>query len=441
MKTSTLLATIIALSLSFPAGAAPVDRLARSRFSVNFQNADVSNLLRLVAAQTGLQLKADQNLAAFVTLSQQNATAREILDRLSQDQEIEYSVEGNTLYVSKRAVGVPGASGSVHHVSLKFANATDVAVKLQSIVPVTEKVIVDDTANSIMFVGSDLTWQKVSQVVGYLDVVPAQVMIEAQIVEMSNTFLRDLGVELGGGTPNGKHNVSMNNPLASLTPNLTYSGLVSGKAFNLDVKLNAAESRGEAKVISRPKVMTLNNKKAKIESGLSINVKTLSTAISNPKVNPGDSSTGTEGLAATSGVTTIQAGLTLEILPTIVESDLLRLNVNIANNQPDESEKIDGIPTVHTNSAATSILVRSGETAIIAGLIKQTNAKSEGGVPVLSSIPLLGGLFGSTSRTDRNNELTIFITPTIENGHIVIKPSAQQGAAPAPTAAELKPAG
>jgi len=428
MKYSTILASLLAFSLGHASLAAPVDRLSRSRFSVNFQNSDVSGLLRLVAAQTGLQLKADPSVAALVTLTQPNATAREILDRLSQDQEIEYSVEGNTLYVSKRSVGVPGATGSVHHVLLKFASASDVVGKLGPIVPVTEKLIVDESANSIMFVGSELSWQKVSQVVSFLGVIPAQVMIEAQIVETSNSFLRDLGIAVGATSKNGKHSIDVDSPIA-LTPNLGYSGLVSGKAFNLDVKLNAAESRGDAKVISRPKVMTLNNKKAKIESGLSINVKTLSTAISNPTVAPGDASTGTAGLAATSGVTTLQAGLTLEILPTIVEGDLLRLNVNIANNQPDESDKVDGIPTVHTNSASTSILVRSGETAIIAGLIKQTNSKNEGGVPVLSSIPLLGGLFGNSSRTDRNNELTIFITPTIENGHIVVKPTAHPASA------------
>ncbi|RYZ96686.1 MAG: hypothetical protein EOP11_23120, partial [Proteobacteria bacterium] len=271
-----------------------------------------------------------------------------------------------------------------------------------------------------------------------LDAIPAQVMIEAQIVETSNEFLRDLGVALGGGSTNGKHTVTGNSPIA-MSPNLGYNGLISGKAFNLDVKLNAAESRGDAKVISRPKVMTLNNKKARIESGLSINVRTLSTAISNPTVAAGDSSTGTAGLAATSGVTTLQAGLTLEILPTIVEGDLLRLAVNIANNQPDESATVDGIPTVHTNSANTSILVRSGETAIIAGLIKQENSKREGGVPVISAIPVIGTLFGSSSRTARNNELTIFITPTIENGHVVIKPSAKASEAPVKEEANLPP--
>ncbi|RYZ95775.1 MAG: hypothetical protein EOP11_24395, partial [Proteobacteria bacterium] len=320
MKTFTALGVLGSLLCAAPGYGAPVDRLSRSRFSVNFQNSDVSNLLRLVAAQTGLQLKADQNLATLITVNQQNATAREILDRLSQDQEIEYSVEGNQLYVTKRSVGVPGSVGSVHHIALRFASATEAAQKLQTIVPVTEKLIVDDAANSIMFVGSELTWQKISQVINYLDAIPAQVMIEAQIVETSNEFLRDLGVALGGGSTNGKHTVTGNSPIA-MSPNLGYNGLISGKAFNLDVKLNAAESRGDAKVISRPKVMTLNNKKARIESGLSINVRTLSTAISNPTVAAGDSSTGTAGLAATSGVTTLQAGLTLEILPTIVEGD------------------------------------------------------------------------------------------------------------------------
>jgi type IV pilus assembly protein PilQ len=404
------------------------DRLTANRFGVNVQNTDVSNLLALVAAQTGLQLKADPTMAALVTMNQKDATGKEILDRLTQDQQIDYSVVGNQLIVTKRAIGVSGATGNVHHVKLKFLNATDAAAKLTAVVPASEKLIVDEQENSLMFVGSEATWGRVSQVVSMMDVIPLQVLIEAQIVETSNNFLRDLGIALSGRSNNGRHDGEVTATITQ-TANLAYSGLVTGKAMNLDLKINAAETKGDAKVVSRPKVLTLNNKKAHIESGTTFNVRTLSTAISNPTVPGGGSSTGTPGLSATTGVTSINAGLTLDILPTVIDSDTLRMVVTINNSEADESNVVDGIPSIRNNAASTTIIVKSGETAVIAGLVKQTNSKSKTGVPFLSSIPVLGVLFRTDSQIDRNNELTIFLTPTIENGHVKVSAAAPAGGA------------
>jgi type II secretory pathway component GspD/PulD (secretin) len=408
-----ILSILVAL-VFVSAGLADDDRLTQNHFSVNFQNADVTGLLNLVAAQTGLILKSDKDLSALVTMNQSNVTAKEVLDHLNQDQQIEYSVVGNQLIVTKRNLGVPGAYGTVHPIALRYADAKEVLNKVLPLIPPTDKLIVDDHANGLILVGTEDSWRKVSEVVAYLDKAETQILIEAQILETSDQFLRDIGVSFN--SQSGNSTVSTANPITPAA-NLTYTGVFG---HLLDVQLQAAETNGSAKIISRPKVLTLNNQKAKIESGITINVKTLSTAISNPTVAAGSVSTGLAGLAATTGVTTINAGLTLEILPSIVGTDMIKLSVNINDSQPDNSDAVDGIPAVQNNSAATSIIVKNGETAIIAGLVKQSKSTTTTGVPFFSSIPILGGLFGTNSRADSNNELVIFITPTIDNGHLKV---------------------
>jgi type II secretory pathway component GspD/PulD (secretin) len=410
-----ILISLFIFCFSLVAAHADDERLTQNHFSVNYPNGDVSGLLALVAAETGLNFKSDKELGILVTMNKTNVTGKEILDQLVQDQQIEYSVVGSDLIVTKRNTGVPGVvGGNVHRFPLRYSDGKEILSKLIPLIPPSDKLIVDEHANAIILVGSEDSWKRVSDVLNYLDIAQTQILIEAQILETSDQFLRDIGVSFN--SQKGNNNTSTSNPIADAS-NLTYTGIF-GQTLNL--QLQAAETKGTAKVLSRPKVLTLNNQKAKIESGVTINVKTLSTAISNPTVAAGSTSTGIQGLAATSGVTTINAGLSLEILPSIVGNDMIKLSVNINNSQPDSTDAVDGIPAVQNNAAETSIIVKTGETAIIAGLVKQSKSHTSSGVPFFSSIPLIGLLFGSDARTETNDELVIFITPTIDNGHLKV---------------------
>jgi type II secretory pathway component HofQ len=117
----------------------------------------------------------------------------------------------------------------------------------------------------------------------------------------------------------------------------------------------------------------------------------------------------------TGGVTSLQAGLTLNILPVLVGDEEIKLSVDINNSTSDVGSSVDGIPGILKNSANTTVIVKDKQTAVIAGLIKQNKAKTSGGVPFLQDIPLLGLLFKSHEAIDQNNELVIFLTPTIGN--------------------------
>ena len=197
----------------------------------------------------------------------------------------------------------------------------------------------------------------------------------------------------------------------------TVIGTVNSKT--LDIRLTAAESKGDAKVISRPKVITLNNKMAKIQSGVTYHIKTLSSVQSGDAGAGSGASAGSAGGTTpgvlTGGITSIDAGLSLSILPSLVGEEDIRMIVDINNSSPDQGSAVDGIPGVLRNAANTNVIVKNKQTAIIAGLIKQSKSKNSDGVPILSDIPLIGLLFKSHSSTDLNNELVIFLTPTIGN--------------------------
>jgi type II secretory pathway component GspD/PulD (secretin) len=215
-------------------------------------------------------------------------------------------------------------------------------------------------------------------------------------------------------------------------PNAAFKTVLTGiNAKTLEIRLNAAETNGDAKVISRPKVTTLNNKAATIQSGITFFVKTLSNVLTTdiPAQRSGVGAVGGAGGVGgvggvggagglgtvAGGVTSLQAGLNLDILPILVGDDEIKLNVDINNSTSDLGSSVDGIPGILKNSANTTVIVRDKQTAVIAGLIKQNKAKTSGGVPFLQDIPLLGLLFKSHEVIDQNNELVIFLTPTIGN--------------------------
>jgi type IV pilus assembly protein PilQ len=372
--------------------------------AVNVQNAPIRSVLETVAERSGLQLVMDQQQEPNmnVSLSQTGMTARQILDKLATDQQIEYTIQGSQLIVSKRHITGSGPQGDAQEILLKYAGASELVLKLAPIVGADSKVLADESSNKLIFIGSAKTFEKVKALVKLFDAPQKQIMIEALIVETSHSYLEQLGVStafLGDSTQTA----------GSTSPNGTFKtaiGILSGRS--LDISLTAAESKGDAKVVSRPKVITLNNKIAKIQSGLTYNVRTLSSVIA-----PGSAAAQNTSGVLTGGITSIEAGLSLNILPSIVGEESIRLVVDINDSQPDNASAVDGIPGILTNAANTTVIVKNKQTAVIAGLIKKEKTRNSDGVPFLSDIPLLGLLFKSKSVSDQNNELVIFLTPTM----------------------------
>jgi type IV pilus assembly protein PilQ len=169
-----------------------------------------------------------------------------------------------------------------------------------------------------------------------------------------------------------------------------------GGAANLNLRLSAAEQEGVVKVVSSPKVLTLNNTTATIKQGISIPISVVSAQ----------------------GVQTrfFNADLMLKATPHITQDGNIKMNVQISKNEPDFSNRAaDGNPTIASREAATDLLLGDGETTVIGGIYTRTTSTSVKKVPFFGDIPLLGFFFRNKNEQDKRSELLIFITPRIVN--------------------------
>ncbi len=375
-----------------------------SQLSMNVVDSPLKGVLEMIALKSGMTLVMDDDPKINVSIAQSGVTARQLLEKISSDQQIEYMVSGNQLIVTKRkgASASMGVNGEPKDIILHYASASELLPKLTTVIGSDGKLLVDEHQNRLIFVGSARTLEKVKNVVALFDTPPKQIMIEALIVETTHQFLQDIGISVSGigdgiTTP------------GPTTPNISFKGVIGNVSSRaLDIKLTAAESKGDAKVLSRPKVTTLNNRQAKVESGTTYTVKTLSNV---PVQGTKDATT--PGIL-TGGLSSVEAGLSLTILPTLVGEGQIKMIVDVNDSTPDASGAVDGIPGILKNSANTAVIVGNKQTAVIAGLIKQSHSKNHSGVPILMDIPLIGALFRSSSVNDSNNELVIFLTPTID---------------------------
>ena len=294
-------------------------------------------------------------------------------------------------------------------------------------------VSVDPRTNSLIIKDTEEHVGAVEEMIRKLDTQTPQVLVEARIVEASSNFTKDVGVQWGGnasassvygnetglafpsvvgvaggadgGTPS-KAGVAIQTPNYAVNlPAAVGSGAGGaigltlgslGGAHNLNVRLTAAEAEGTVKIVSSPKVMTLDNKTALIRQGISIPISVVSAQ----------------------GVQTrfFNADLQLQATPHITQDGNIRMNINISKNEPDFSNRAaDGNPTITQREAQTELLLGDGETTVIGGIYTRSTSEAIKKVPFLGDLPLIGGLFRSRNEEDKRSELLIFITPRIVN--------------------------
>lgn len=262
----------------------------------------------------------------------------------------------------------------------------------------TSKVIVKDTPQALNDM-RDLLYQ--------LDLPEKQVMIEARIVEATSTFSRSLGVNWGVHSRDGSASFLGINSLDSVFGGIASTAPTSGtgsaaggsmgisfgtlaSTIKLDMRLSAAASAGMVKIISSPKVATLNHKAAKISQGQQI---------------PYQNTTATTG-AVTAFVA---ATLSLEVTPHINANGTIVMKIDAKNDAPGTGSP----PPINTKQATTELLLKDGETTVIGGIFVDSDQEGDDGVPFLMDIPFLGNLFKSNTKSKTKTELLIFITPRI----------------------------
>jgi type IV pilus assembly protein PilQ len=266
----------------------------------------------------------------------------------------------------------------------------------------TNKVIVKDVKTAL---------DDMDMLLKNLDIPEKQVMIEARIIEASTSFTKSLGIHWGLYTdPNIGGGLGITNLETSFggltsTDPLTEGGFTQvpgaftdiafgtiGANVKLNMRLNAAATAGLVKIISTPKVATLNNKTAKITQGQQIPY----TSATSDKIE----------------TKFVEAALSLEVTPHINSNGTIVLKIDAKNDAPDRQTSV-GTPPINKKQATTEMLLRDGETTVIGGIYVDRDTEGSDGVPWLMDIPFIGHLFKSTNTEKSKSELLIFITPRI----------------------------
>lgn len=301
----------------------------------------------------------------------------------------------------------------------------------------TNTIIVRDVADGVV---------NARELVQKLDVQTAQVAIQGLIFEADTQIARDLGVRWGAsyvaspetGNPTGRNfpgrigvggagprdvvgggegeGEGVSTPILVDFPAKGVAagagstlGLVLGSldgSTQLDAEITAIENDGKGKVISRPKVITLNNREAQIQSLEILRVKLPSTGT---VINTGPGGSAGSNTVATEAIDT---GIILRVTPQVSSDGYILLQLFVKSSVP-STATTDDIPNEISRQATSQVLVRDGETVVIGGVYRQQANKAEGGVPWLKDIPVFGWLFKNQSTQDRRQELLVFITPRV----------------------------
>ena len=410
-------------------------RFIGRRISLDFQQADISNVLRLIAEVSGFNMVVGEGVKSKVTMKLVSVPWDQALDMILKMNGLGKIRQSNILWIDSLA--------NIAKQQNEEASAKDAKVKAEELVdrvfyirnlPAMELMTslrqylgprglmqMSVGSNALIVRDTETKIAVMKQLVDGLDLEVPQVQIEARIVQADTTYSRSLGVQWGiqnvnqvgtTGVANFKSGVvgGFGDQVSSFLVNLpaTVGGLTStpGVGFTigktdgalLDMRLSAGELLGLSKVIAAPKVTTLDKREAKISQGESIPFQTTSLQ-------------GTQ-------TTFVDANLELNVTPQITSRDpkevgkQIMMKVRATRNAVGARSNPAG-PSIDRRETNTQVIIRDGETMVVGGVFIDTQNNSVAGIPYLSRVPVLGWLFKQKTESVAKQELLIFLTPSI----------------------------
>ena len=431
----------------YPAVSPPTTEAAPTytgqRISLDFQQADLIDVLRLIAEVSGMNIITSPDVTGRVTTRMVNVPWDQALDTILKTFGLGKDQEGSIIRVvpldrlrkerddelqSKRVVEELEAPVT-RTIQLNYARVEELKSNMENLLTKQGRLDIDKRTNTVIVKDISSSVDEIIELIRRLDSQTRQVSIETRIVETSRTFLQELGIRWGGfvnqetgvkfprqvallGRQPAPGGVIPTNPLAppgtfgnfavdlptfTQPPALALGLALISNSSIIDMELQALERTGRGRIVSAPKVVTLDNQKAVIESGDEVPFRTES-ADSGPKVEFKD------------------AKINLTVTPHISPDDYVLLEVDAAKKEVDFSRTVEGNPTITSRQSKTSVLVKDGATVVMGGLFKQQTVEAQEGLPGLSKIPYLGWLFKTKQTRNDNEDLLFFITPRIVRG-------------------------
>ncbi|MBS3755472.1 MAG: type IV pilus secretin PilQ [Desulfobacterales bacterium] len=392
------------------------------KIALDFHETDIKNVFRILQQVSGKNYAIDSDVEGTVTISMDKPIPwDQVLDlilkqnRLGkvEDDDIIRIATQQTLreeeqarqerieaYRARKEQEKSLEPLVTRYIPVNYANAqNEVLPHVKDSLSDRGKVSVDARNNQLIITDTRARIDKAREVVSEIDKVTPQVVIEARIVEINEDFAKDIGTEfsldrsdIASSTMSGiyGHDVVMNYP-ASATSSIGFAFENLGTSLTLDAKLSALEEQNNVKIVSAPKIVTLDNKKASITQGFEYPYQT----VEDDDVQ----------------IEFKEIDLTLEVTPHVTPDDRISLQIFVTKN--DIAEQTAEAPALSTNEAETELLVDDGSTIAIGGIKKNTTSERVSGFPVLKDIPVLGWLFKRHLKEKEKSELLIFMTPRI----------------------------
>ncbi len=409
---------------------------------IRFKDADLRDVVFYLGSEVAkLNIVFDPGVSGLVTCNLVAVPWDQALDILLKNNKMGSTIEGNILRVAPIETLTQEKEDAkkileskeytepilIKRYPLSYSKAEEIQLLIENKLSERGDIIIDLRTNTLIVSDIADRIDIVEELITAFDKPSPQVTIEARIVEVTSTFVRNLGIQWGwrgisnpfygnqtslqfpnkilvdgGLIPQGLVTKGIGGQLGGYAINLPAPAFNSAMGlslsnvldtFGLDMALTALESSGNGRVISRPIITTQNNIQAEIIQGKQIPVQTSSNF--------------------TVTTTFINAALELRVKPQITEDNTIIMYIEIKNNSPDFGNLVNGIPPITMQSASTTVMIPDGGTTVIGGIYQTDNSVSRSRVPFLHKIPLLGNLFRSTARTETSTELLIFITPKI----------------------------
>ena len=422
------------------------------RIDLDLKDADIHNILRLLADVGHVNIVTADDVAGSITIRMRNVPWDQALDVVLQAKGLGMVRTGNLIRVAplaqlakeqelraaKRKNDFESTPLETRLIPVSYAQAEELQARAKDLLSPRGSLAVDDRTNVLIARDIPANLNHIEELVHSLDTQTSQVLVEARIVEATSRYIRDVGIQWGGdatfseatGNPTGVAfpsrasfaggNYDNQTPTAGVspfqravaTPNFAINlpaavGTGQGGAigmsfgsidnnFNLSVRLSAAEASGLLRVVSSPRILTLNNQEARINQGTLIPFAQVSAL----------------------GVQTTfqEAKLQLLVRPHVTADGAVAMHVKISRDEPDFNQtSARGDPTILKREAETDLLIMDGHTAVIGGIYTRNTGRNLDQVPFFGDIPIIGILFQRRRASDTRNELVIFITPRIVN--------------------------
>lgn len=422
------------------------------RIDLDLKDADIHNVLRLIGDVSRRNIVVADDVSGSVTIRLRNVPWDQALAVILQSKSLGMVETGNMLRIAplsrlqqereleikRRTMEVQLAPIETRLIPVSYADADELQARVLPLLSERGNISVDTRTNTIIARDVSAALDQVEELTRALDTQTPQVLVEARIIEATSTYIRDIGIQWGGsgtasavtGNPTGLAFPSsvgvaggatdQDTPTGGLSPftpavanpnfavNMpatvgTGQGGAIGFTFgsidnnvNLALRLSAAETSGMLRILSSPRVLTMDNMSATISQGTLIPFSQISAQ----------------------GVQTVfqNASLELQVTPHVTADGSVQMQVKINRDEPDFNQtSARGDPTILKREAETQLLVMDGHTAVIGGIYVRNTGRSVDQVPFFGDIPILGLLFQRRRSSDSRGELVIFITPRIVN--------------------------